>query len=316
MYYLGVDLGGTTIKAGIVTEDCRLLRAGSVPTEPQEGGARMCDRIAVLCRSILEEEGMTLRQVGHLGLGSPGFVNGKTGILVFSGNLNLRDFPLRRAVSERLGDIPVTIGNDANMAAYGEYAAGSVRDASSAVVITLGTGVGAGVIINGEIVEGYGGGASEFGHMVIEKDGRLCTCGVRGCWEAYSSATGLIAMTTQAMEDNPDSLLWEASEKEGKVSGRTAFLAAKQGDGPGQAVVDQYIDYLACGVANVINALQPEVISLGGGVSKEGNGLLQPLIRSVRARAFGGPMTFVTQLRLCTLGNDAGMIGAAMFGHV
>lgn len=315
MYYLGIDLGGTNIKAGIVTEDCKIIISDSRPTGLPCSAEEVCGNIADIAMSLLSRGGISLREIGSVGVGCPGNVNGSAGIVKYAYNLGFRDVPLKALVESKMGGIPVFIGNDANLAAFGEYRAGSAKGAQSSVLITLGTGLGAGIVIDSKIIEGFTGAASEFGHMVIEKGGTECTCGRRGCWEAYSSATGLIAMSRAEMKKNPESLMVELSRAEGRVSGRTAFAAMKAGDLPGKSVVDRYISYLACGIANVISALQPEVISLGGGVSREGDPLLLPLIEAVRAETFGGPDELVTEIRLCELGNDAGIIGAAMLGE-
>lgn len=312
MFFLGIDLGGTNIKAGIVDQDCNLVRVGSRPTGVPRSYEEICGDIVALCREMLKQEGLALADVERIGIGCPGWVNDRTGVVEYAYNLQWKDVPLRDCVMSGLDNVPTAVGNDANAAALGEYHAGSAKGADSAVIVTLGTGVGAGIIIDSKIISGYSGGASEFGHMVIEKDGAQCTCGRKGCWEAYSSATGLIAMTRKEMEINSNSLLWPISREEGKVSGKTAFQAMKQGDTSGKEVVDRYIDYLACGLANVINSLQPEIIALGGGISKEGDTLLIPLREAVAKEAFGGSMR--TEIRLCTLGNDAGIIGAAMLG--
>lgn len=312
MNYVGIDLGGTNIKVGVVSDAMTIIASANAPTDVEKGGDSIADRIAQVVRDAVGKAGLTLANIHSIGVGSPGYIDGVNGILRFSGNLILRDFPLVSKLAERLDGKPVHLGNDANVAALGEYLAGSAKNASSAAIITLGTGVGAGIIIDGKIISGCDSGASEMGHMVIHKGGRHCTCGRDGCWEAYSSATGLINMSKEAMDSDPGSVMWEITRNEGKISGRTAFLAAGTGDQTAQKVVDEYISYLACGLANLINTLQPEIIGLGGGVSKEGDNLLVPLREAVKKEVFGDHM--VTDIRQCTLGNDAGIIGAAMLG--
>lgn len=309
MYYIGVDLGGTNIKAAIVDGDCAILGEGSLPTALPRSADEVCADIAAAVRTALDEAGLTLEQMDGLGVGCPGTVNPQTGVVEYSNNLDWRGYPLRARLAGHLG-LNAAMGNDANVAALGEYCAGSARGTKSAVVVTLGTGVGSGVVIDGEILTGSNFAASELGHMVIERNGRACTCGRHGCLEAYASATGLIASTREAAQTHPDSLLAKLA-REG-VTGRTAFDAAKAGDAAGQAVVDDYIDALACGVANIINIFQPEIVSLGGGVAKEGEGLFGPLRARVYPQVFGGENASSARIEACTLGYKAGLIGAAM----
>ncbi len=314
MFYVGVDLGGTNIKAGVVDENCGLLCSGDRPTALPRSAQEACEDIVAQILAVVEQAGLSPAEIARIGIGCPGTVNNVTGIVEYSNNLQWRNFPLTQYIQSRLNGIPVSIGNDANVAALGEFYAGSAKGADSAVVITLGTGVGSGAILDSKIITGHNCAATEFGHMVIQYGGRLCTCGRKGCLEAYASASALIAMTKEEMDRNPDSLMWKISEREGKISGKTAFSAMKQGDASGKAVTGLYIGYLACGLANIINILQPEMICLGGGVSKEGDALLLPLREKVYAQLFGGKGETCTEIRLCSLGNDAGIIGAAMLG--
>ena len=310
-YYIGVDLGGTSIKAGIVDEACRILAQSDCPTALPRPAEAVCDDLLKACAAILKQEGLGWTDITGIGIGCPGTVNPRSGIVEYSNNLNWREFPMRDYLQSRTGR-PVRMGNDANVAALGEVYAGSARGAQSAVILTLGTGVGSGVVLNAQIWSGHRYGAAEFGHMVIEQGGRLCTCGRRGCLEAYASATALIAFTKEAIGRTPESLMGAIAAETGKIDGRTAFEAMRRGDAAAGEVVDAYIDYLACGVANIINILQPEIISLGGGISREGDALLIPLREKAYAQAFGGCDAGVTRIEACTLGNQAGMIGAAM----
>ena len=219
--------------------------------------------------------------------------------------------PLRADTEKEFG-VPVYLENDANAAAFGEFLAGSAKGANSAVVITLGTGVGSGIVIDGKIYRGSNYAGGEIGHTVIVMDGLPCTCGRRGCFEAYSSATGLVHMTTQASELNPDSLMTKLIREEGKVSARTAYKAMKAGDPVGKAVTEQYVKYLSCGIANVINTFQPDILCIGGGVCNEGDNLLIPLKAAVAEQIYSKHSAKNTEIVICSLGNDAGIIGAAM----
>ena len=316
MVYIGVDLGGTNIKAGVVDDEGRIIRQASIPTGHPRGEKAICDDIVALSKRLLEESGFSLNQVAAIGIGSPGTMNPDTGTVIYGNNLDWKDVPLKQYVSEGFGENspPVYIENDANVAAFGELYAGSAKGAESAVVLTIGTGLGSGSIINSKIINGHFHGGGEFGHMVVERGGKPCTCGRRGCVEAYASATGLIGLTRDEMERSPDSLMHKLAKERGKVTGKTSFDAMKQGDEAGARVVDLFIDYLACFIANIINALQPEVISIGGGVSNEGDTLLIPLREKVSREVYGGPELPSTEIRICTLGNDAGIVGAAMMG--
>jgi glucokinase len=317
MLHIGVDLGGTGIKAGVADGQGTLLHTDSLPTRLPRSAGAVCDDILALIDTVRRDSGAAWDQIEDIGVGCPGTCNTQTGVVAFATNLKWRDFPLRQYLKERLpADIPVYIANDANAAALGEYAAGSAKGADSAVVITLGTGLGGGAILHNRMIEGHFSAGGEFGHMVIAYGGKPCSCGRRGCFEAYASATGLINLTRDALAVSPDSLMHRLVEAGGKVSGKTAFAAMKQGDKAAAQVIDRFIGYLACGVANIINALQPQVLSIGGGISREGDALLLPLKEKVPPEVYGGAGVPQTELRICTLGNDAGMIGAAMLGRV
>lgn len=315
-YYVGVDLGGTNIKAGVVDQDCRILAEDSRPTGLSEiGVARpgedVCADIAKTVENALAQVGLSRSDVHSVGVGCPGTVIDEDGMVVYANNLGWRNVPMGQILEKMLG-CRVHLGNDANVAALGEVCAGSAKGTNSAVIVTLGTGVGAGIVLDSHIYSGFNGVASEFGHMVIVYGGLPCTCGRRGCFESYASASGLIHLTRKAMEEDQKSLMWPIAKDRGKVSGRTAFDAMRQGDKTAARVVDDYIGYLACGITNIINALEPEIISMGGGISKEGETLLVPLREKVYKEIFGGPSGRDTRIEACTLGYKAGIIGAAM----
>ena len=194
--------------------------------------------------------------------------------------------------------------------------AGAAKECSSAVVITLGTGVGSGIIINGKMLNGFNYAGGELGHMVVNYGGRECTCGRKGCWEAYCSATGLISMTKEAMEADKGSAMWKIAGSLDKVDGKTAFDAMRLGDKSGSKVVDTFISYLACGLVNVINIFQPEMICIGGGICKEGHYLLDPLDKIINSDSYSRFSDKKTVLCTAKLGNDAGIIGAALIGNL
>jgi glucokinase len=242
-------------------------------------------------------------------------VDDEAGEVLCAFNLGLIHYNLRDAVRDRTG-YELRIGNDANVAALAEAKFGVGRGAHSVVVITLGTGVGCGVVLEGKMLVGYTGAASELGHMVIAEDGAACTCGRKGCFEAYSSATALIRMTKEAMDAHPESALHEIARENGGVDGRTAFDAKLRGDAAGTEVVRNYVKYLACGVTNVINIFFPEIIAFSGGVAKQGEALLEPLREEVDRQEFGHKYVKKrTRLAECTLGYRSGVIGAALLAN-
>ena len=249
-----------------------------------------------------------------MGIGSPGTCNADTGIVEYSNNLRFENLPLRDMLQGMLGR-KVYIENDANAAALGEALAGAAKGAQSCVCITLGTGVGGGIIIDGKIYGGFNFAGAELGHTVIVVDGEMCTCGRQGCWEAYASATGLINQTRRAMVNHPESAMWQICEDLEQVNGRTAFDGMRAGDPVAKEVVDTYIKYVATGLVNVINIFQPEVLCIGGGICKEGDTLLVPLEAQIRRERYSKYSTHQTRLCVATLGNDAGIIGAAFLGE-
>ena len=308
--YLGVDLGGTNIKAALVDAEGNILKESSVPTNLPRPAEAVCDDIAALCAALADGV-----RVHGIGVGCPGTVDG--GVVRYSNNLNWHDFAMADYLQGKTG-LPVRLANDANAAALGEALAGCAKGAESAVIVTLGTGVGGGVVLNGKLLTGYTGAASEPGHTVIcdTPNAPLCTCGRRGCFEAYASATALIRMTRQVMDAHPESALHTVAAN-GTVNGRTAFDAAELGDAAAKQVVDDYIHYLAVGIANLINMFFPQVIGLSGGVANQGENLLRPLRAAVQPMIFGDEYAKKhTTLTTCTLGYRAGVIGAALLNRV
>ena len=318
MYRIGVDLGGTNIAAAIIDENYNIIKKGSVPTKASRDAAFIMDDMASLCRKICVDAGVELSEVEAVGIASPGIANSRDGVVEYACNLPFVKYPICRELSDRLGISNVHVENDANAAAWGEAVAGAARGSSSSIMITLGTGVGGGIIIDNKVYSGSNFAGAELGHIVISVDGRPCNCGRHGCWEAYSSATALIRMTTEKLEEcraqGRETLLEDLVEEHGKVSGRTAFMAMRAGDTAGSEVVNEYIKYLASGLASIINIFQPEILSLGGGVSGEGQYLLDMLVPAVREQTYGGEYVKATEIKIATLKNDAGLIGAACLG--
>ncbi|HQA05793.1 MAG: ROK family glucokinase [Clostridiales bacterium] len=312
MYRVGVDLGGTNIVAGVIDENNKILSRASVKTNAPRKPELIFDDIASVVKKAVADAGITLEDVKSIGVGTPGSVNKETGYIEFANNLDFNQVPAAEMLKERLGRT-IYLDNDANCAALGEAVAGAGNGVKNFVAITLGTGVGSGIIIDGKLVVGLNYAAGEMGHMVIKFDGEQCSCGRRGCWEKYASAPALIEQTKDAMRNNHDSKMWAlVNNNIDAVSGRTAFDAMRQGDQAAKAVVDRYISYVACGIINIINALQPDMICIGGGVGHEGEYLLEPLRRIVERERYS--LYAKKQTRLCSavLGNDAGVIGAAL----
>ena len=313
MYRLGIDLGGTNIVAGVVDEDYKIIAKASCKTAVPRPESEICDSMAEVAQKAIEKAKLTMDDIDSIGIGVPGAVNPKTGIIEYSANLFFHNCVVVYMMEVRLGK-KVRFENDANAAALGEYLAGSAKGAKNAVAITLGTGVGGGIIINGKIYSGSNFAGAELGHMVIVKDGKECACGRRGCWETYASATGLINLTKQKILSEKLEFSYMLKLCDGdinKVNGRTAFDAMRDGDPTAKAVVEEYISYLSCGLVNIINIFQPDVLCIGGGISNEGENLLAPVRAYVERERYTKHNDKQTLVCTCTLGNDAGIIGAA-----
>lgn len=317
MYTIGIDLGGTNIVASVVDDDYNIIGTSKTPTNSPRSADEIFDDIADVCEEAVKTAGLTMEDIDSVGMGTPGTVN-QDGVIEFANNLAFNNVPARTMLAKRINkpEEKVFIENDANCAALGEAYAGCGNGAKDFVAVTLGTGVGSGVIIGGKIVNGVNYAGGECGHMVIVVDGEQCSCGRKGCWEAYASATALIRQTKKAMEEYPDSLMHKLAKEEGKVSGRTAFDAMRLGDIAGIKVVDDYIKYVACGLINIVNALQPEIICIGGGICNEGETLMKPLRRFVKSERYSIHSKIQTKIVKAELGNDAGVIGAALLGKV
>ena len=320
MYYLGIDLGGTNIAVGVVDENYKIIKKKSTPTQANRDGKLIIKDMANICKAVVEECGLTIEDIEYAGIATPGTANSETGVVEYANNLPFKKFPIADLLKEYLGVKKVYIENDANAAAKAEAIAGAAKGAKYSVMITLGTGLGGGIILENKVYSGFNFAGAELGHIVIEKDGKQCTCGRRGCWETYSSATGLTNMTKEhiikAREEGRKTILEELINGDlNNTNARVAFTAMKQGDEVGKEIVDEYISYLACGIANVINIFQPNVLSIGGGVCNEKDYLLKPLSEKVFRQTY--TKTGVSpqcELKIAEMGNDAGIVGAAVLG--
>ena len=315
MYTIGVDLGGTNIAAGLCDENLKMIDKISVKTGAERSAGEIVADMASVSRRLIEKNRLQLSDIEYVGILVPGTINPVEGAVECTPNLPFSGLKLRDEFKKHLPIEKVLLENDANAAALGEALAGAGRGARSLIMITLGTGVGGGVILDGKIFTGgLNSHGAELGHTVIVAGGRPCGCGRRGCWEAYSSATALKNMTAERLAALAESGIYTDMAKADKISARTAFNAAKAGDKEAQRLVDEYINYLAVGVTNMINIFQPEVILIGGGISGEGDNLIRPLSAIVDREQYTRDREVKTKVLVAGLGNDAGIIGAAALG--
>ncbi len=313
--YIGIDLGGTGIKVGLVDENHQIIHRANAPTLATRHYSEIIKDMAELAKKVVREAGYAInKDIKSIGIGSPGSCDSKNGVVIYANNLNFNNVPMREEMQKYI-NLPVYIGNDANVAALGEFKVVD-EDISNLVAITLGTGVGGGVIIDKKIYEGFNGEAAELGHMQVQMiNGESCTCGRCGCWEAYASITALVRDTKRAIEAHPECpMAKDVIAHDIRVSGKTSFMWAKAGDSVAQTVVDNYIKAIAEGIASVINIFQPEVLAIGGAISKEGDYLLKPIKQIVNKTTYSRTNK-VTDIRIAKLGNDAGIVGAALLGE-
>ena len=306
MYRIGIDLGGTNIAVGVVDDRHRIVAEASLPA----GAHRPAEQVvADMCRAVelaLDKAGLTPADCASIGVGAPGTCDPERGVVVRAYNLNWFDVPVYAMLTAHFG-LPARLSNDANCAALAETVAGAAVGCRNMMLITLGTGVGGGIIVDGRIVSGLGGAGGEPGHSLLVLDGEPCTCGRRGCWEVYASATALIRQGREAAAAHPTSLLNRYPE----LTGRDVFDAADAGDEAAKAVLERYYVYVAAGITDLVNILSPEMVLIGGGISRQGERLLRPIRRYVAANCFGGESRPQPIIQAAQLGNEAGIIGAA-----
>ena len=310
MYNIGIDLGGTNIKVGLVDENYNIVSKATAKTDLPRPAEEICESIVDTVWEALNAAKVTIGEVNSIGIGTPGVANRNSGVVLYSCNLGFNNTNLRTLIKAKLGK-EVYVENDANAAAFGEVLNGAGKGYKDVVVVTLGTGVGGGIIIDGKIYTGFNFCGAELGHTVIQYGGRQCSCGRRGCFEAYSSATALINMTKEAMEAHPDSKMWQIAGSLENVDGKTAFDGMRSDDDAAKQVVNTYIEYLGCGLTNIVNTFQPEVLLIGGGICKEGENLTKPLEEFIKRESYCIDPNRSTKLDIAKLGNDAGIIGAA-----
>ena len=320
MYLIGLDIGGTNIKVGLCDAALNILDQDSCPTLANRSGEEIVADMAELASRIILRNNLTIKDIEYVGIATPGIANNRLGMVEYANNLPFKNFPIAKLFKKYLPVDTVYVANDANAAALGEALVGAARGSKNSIMVTLGTGVGGGIIINGKIYAGaLNDAAGELGHMVISMGGRQCSCGRRGCWEAYSSASALTEITKAKMRElkikGIPSLLFDCADREGKVSARTAFNAKSRGDIHGEALVNEYINNLAVGITNLINAFQPDIICIGGGVSGEKERLIEPLSMIVSTEQYTRSCEKKTQIKVASLGNNAGIVGAAGLGR-
>ena len=314
MFRIGIDLGGTNIAAGVVDDKTNeIIGRANVKTNLPRPAEGIADSIAEVARMAAVDAGVEFSEIASIGIGTPGAVNAE-GVVEFSSNLGFDDTPLKMMVFERTGK-NVFIENDANCAAIGEQLAGCGDGVANFIAVTLGTGVGGGIVIDNRLLTGVNGAAGEIGHIVIEQNGVACPCGRQGCFEQYASATALIRQAKDALtvDREHESKMWEIiGDDVENVDGKVVFDAAHSEDTIALEVIDKYLEYLACGVANLINIFQPEILCVGGGISKQGDYIINPLIEKVERERYTKHSKQQTKICAATLGNDAGIIGAAL----
>lgn len=306
MYYIGLDVGGTTFKAGVVTEDGRIVHKDAMPTGIERPYQEIIADMAALCKKVAADAGIEMSEIRSIGVGVPGLFDNKTGMIPFCTNLGWHDIPFVAEMKKHL-DTPVYGDNDATVAGLAESVAGVSAGSQASVFITLGTGVGGGIIIDGKIYAGMRSMGAELGHTLLVLEGEHCTCGRDGCWEAYASATALIRQAKRAGEQHPDSALHGREE----LTARDVFEAADGGDAAAQAVIDRWCVYVAAGLTDLVNSLAPEMILIGGGVSRQGERILAPIREYVAEHCFGQRQGAIPVIAAAKLGNEAGIIGAA-----
>ena len=316
MYRLGIDLGGTNIVAAVVDENYKILGRGKVKTALPRPADEICDSMAEAVKLAVADAGVKLEEISAMGIGTPGAVDPSKGIVTYANNLGFANTPLCQMMKDRLG-VDFYLENDANAAAYGEFLAGAGKGTKNFVAVTLGTGVGGGIIIDGKLFSGSSFAGGELGHTVINVNGEQCSCGRKGCWEAYASATALIRQTKAKMLENKDSVMWELAENDiNKVNGRIAWDAWRKGDKAGTEVVETYCQYVAEGVTDMLNIFQPEMLCIGGGISNEKDNLIVPVNKLANERRYTRHNDPINRVCVAALGNDAGIIGAAFLDQL
>jgi len=308
---VGIDLGGTAVKLGLVDASYEILAQISIPTNAERPYEQVIADMGRTAAALLEENGYTVADCLGVGVGSPGIIDSENGIVLYSNNIQWDHVPLAKELQKYL-PVPVFVQNDANCATLGEVLKGAGKGYQNAVFLTLGTGVGGGIVIDGKIFEGGHSGGAELGHIKCGSEGRRCTCGRYDCLEAYASATALIDDAKEMAGQHPKSLLWELCGHDlDAMNAKIPFDAADAGDSCGKTLVEHYINYLAEGITDLANIFRPDIIVLGGGVCAQGEKLTKPLNQYLQENCFGNAVTYIPEVVIAKNGNHAGLIGAA-----
>ena len=309
MIAIGIDIGGTSIKGAAVDSNGRVYESFSMPFTKSESGEETIKKLATLVKQYIKAHDLENKIVG-IGIGSPGTLDVEKGVVNYANNLGWNELPVAKIMQKSL-PYPIKLTNDANAACLGEAKFGAGKDYQTIIMLTLGTGVGGGIIINSQLFEGNQGKGGELGHMVVQIDGEPCTCGRRGCLETYASASALIRETKKAMKLNKQSLLWKVCSDIDLVDGKVPFEAMKQGDKAATEVIDNYVKYLGEGILNFCNIFRPNAIVLSGGIANAGDCLFDRLNNYVKERNYGYKLTPEVKVVPAKLGYDSGKIGAA-----
>jgi len=310
-YYLGLDVGGTNLVAGVVDEDFHILIKESIPTNAGRSVEEITTDMANISKKVVADAGLVMEDISSWGIGMPSYVNPKTNCLVHANNFGWKNLPIYDYLKKHIS-LPTYIANDANCAAYGEVLAGAARDYTDAIMLTLGTGVGGGIILDKKIYSGFDNMGAELGHTKLVYDGIRCTCGQKGCLESYCSSTALIRRTKEAVEKQTDTLIMDLCDQDKRlINGEIVFEAAQKGDSLAMMIIDEYISYLAGGISTFITIFRPEVIILGGGIANAGDAIFQPLNERLHINTFAAEEIGIPKVIGAKLGNDSGIIGAA-----
>lgn len=309
-YTIGVDIGGTNIVVGLVDENYKIIIKESFKTNAPRSAEEICDDIISTYKRIAEKANINLCELKQIGIACPGII--KNGVVVSATNLKFDNVPIKNIIEEKT-NLHCEVCNDANAVALAEYIVSGDKDIHSLVAVTIGTGIGGGIVIDGKIIDGFNGAGAELGHITVEKDGRKCACGSKGCLETYCSASALVKETKKAMIDHPDSKLWEICNNINSVDGKTVFKASELGDKVSAEVLETFLNYLSIGVINMITLLQPEILVIGGGMSKEKDALIEPLKKLVTENSLTKNLAEKTTIKTAVLFNDAGIVGAAAY---
>ena len=314
MHYIGVDLGGTKIAAGIVNSKGKIIKEVKMQINKSKPSDEIVNSIIKTIHMVLDHSNVKIKNIKCIGVGCPGTPDKDRKIIVYNNNLSFNNVQIKKLIQKEF-NVPVVIDNDANCVALAENWIGVAKKIKNCVVITLGTGIGCGIIIDKELYRGFNGAASEMGHMVIKTNGIKCSCGRKGCWERYASTNALINIAKRLSRKNPESLINRLSGNDAKiVNGKIVFDAAKLGDKTANEAISKFIFFLGVGIVNLINILQPEMLVIGGGISGEGDYLLNPIKKFVDGKTYGEGRIKATKIECAKLGNKAGIIGAAMLG--